>query len=65
MANAVARSFVDHTFDIKMKNSGYLSVYVEKQLEEVKARMEKSSEALPAFEKEMNIIIPIKNEHHR
>jgi len=58
VANAVANSFVQHNFDIKMKNSGYLSVFIEKQLEELKARMEKSSDALAAFEKEMNVINP-------
>lgn len=58
VANAVANSFVQHTFDIKMKNSGYLSVFIEKNLEELKARMEKSSNALAAFEREMNVINP-------
>lgn len=58
VANAVANSFVSHTFDIKMRNSGALSVYVEKQLEELKARMEKSSGELAKFEKQMNVINP-------
>jgi succinoglycan biosynthesis transport protein ExoP len=58
VANAVANSFVQHNFDIKMRNSGYLSVYVQKQLEDLKAKMERSSEALAAFEKEMNVINP-------
>jgi succinoglycan biosynthesis transport protein ExoP len=58
VANAVANSFVQHTYDIKMKNSGYLSVFIEKQLEDLKARMERSSDALAAFEKEMNVINP-------
>ena len=58
VANAVARSFVDHTFEIKMKNSGYVSLYVEKNLEELRARMEKSSDALRQFEKEMNVVDP-------
>ena len=58
VANAVANSFVQHTFDIKMKNSGYLSIFVEKQLEELRAKMEKSNDALAAFEKEMNVINP-------
>jgi capsular exopolysaccharide synthesis family protein len=58
VANAIANSFVQHTFDIKMKNSGYLSDFVEKQLEDLKAKMEKSNEALAAFEREMNVINP-------
>jgi succinoglycan biosynthesis transport protein ExoP len=58
VANAVANSFMDHNFELKVKSSGYLSVYVEKQLEELRARMEKSSNNLAAFENRMNVINP-------
>ncbi len=58
VANAVANSFLTHIAELKMKSSGVLSVYVEKQLEELRAKMEKSSEALAVFEKEMNVINP-------
>ena len=58
VANAIANSFLTHTYDIKIRNSGILTEYVEKNLEDLKAKMEKSSEALQAFEKEMNVINP-------
>ncbi len=58
VANAIANSYIEHTYDIKVKNSGVLSVYVEKQLEELRARMEKSNEALAKFERDLNIINP-------
>ena len=58
VANAVANSFVQHTFDIKVKNSGSLSDFMEKQLDDLKAKMENSSERLAQFEKEMNVINP-------
>ncbi len=58
VANAVAYSFVQHTFDIKVKNSGSLSDFMEKQLDDLRAKMERSSQALAQFEKEMNVINP-------
>jgi capsular exopolysaccharide synthesis family protein len=58
VANAIAYSFVQHTFDIKVKNSGSLSDFMEKQLDDLKAKMERSSQALARFEKEMNVINP-------
>jgi succinoglycan biosynthesis transport protein ExoP len=58
VANAIANSFVQHTFDIKVKNSGSLSDFMEKQLDDLRAKMERSSDALGQFEKEMNVINP-------
>jgi succinoglycan biosynthesis transport protein ExoP len=58
VANAIADSFVHHTFDIKMKNSGSLSEFMQKQLDDLRAKMEKSSQALGQFEKAMNVINP-------
>ena len=57
-ANAIARSYVEHTYDIRFRSSASLSVFMEKQLEELKAKMERSSEALAQFEKELNVINP-------
>ena len=58
VANAIANSFVQHTFEIRMKNSGSLSDFMEKQLGELKARMERSGMALAKFEQELNVINP-------
>jgi polysaccharide biosynthesis transport protein len=49
---------VEHTYDIRFQSSASLSTFMEKQLEELKAKMERSSEALAQFEKELNVINP-------
>jgi polysaccharide biosynthesis transport protein len=58
VANAVAESYVAHTWNIRYRASAGLSKFMEKQLEELKAKMEKSSGALAAFEREFNVINP-------
>ncbi|MGA7237272.1 MAG: polysaccharide biosynthesis tyrosine autokinase [Bryobacteraceae bacterium] len=57
-ANAIARSYVEHTYNIRFRSSASLSTFMEKQLEELRAKMERSSEALAQFEKELNVINP-------
>jgi len=58
VANAVARSYVEHTYDIRFQSSASLADFMEKQLEELKAKMEHSSAALAQFERELNVINP-------
>ena len=58
VANAIARSYVEHTYDIRFRSSASLSSFMEKQLEELKAKMENSDAALAQFEKELNVINP-------
>ncbi len=58
VANAVARSYLEHTYNIRFKSSASLSAFMEKQLEELKAKMEQSSAALVQFERELNVISP-------
>lgn len=58
VANAVAESFEEHTFDIRLKSANSLAAFMEKQLDELRAKMERSSLALAQFEKELNIINP-------
>jgi capsular exopolysaccharide synthesis family protein len=57
-ANAIASSYVRHTYDIRFNSSASLSTFMEKHLEELRAKMERSSEALAQFEKELNVINP-------
>ena len=57
-ANAIATSYVRHTYDIRFNSSASLSTFMEKHLEELRAKMERSSEALAQFEKELNVINP-------
>jgi len=58
VANAVARSYVEHTYEIRFRSSANLSTFMEKQLDELRAKMERSSAALAQFEKELNLINP-------
>ena len=58
VANAIANSYLAHTYDIRIRSSASLSAFMEKQLDELKAKMEKSSLALAQFEKELNVINP-------
>jgi capsular exopolysaccharide synthesis family protein len=58
VANAVARSYVEHTYNIRFQSSASLADFMEKQLEELKAKMEHSSAALAQFERELNVINP-------
>ena len=58
VANAVAQSYLEHTFDIRMQSSGALSSFMEKHLDQLKAKMERSSLALAKFEQELNVINP-------
>ncbi len=58
VANAVANSYIQHTYDIRVRSSMALSGFMEKQLEELKAKMERSAAALVEFERELNVINP-------
>ena len=58
VANAVASSYILHTYNIRFRSSASLSEFMEKQLEELKAKMEGSSQALANFERELNVINP-------
>jgi polysaccharide biosynthesis transport protein len=57
-ANAIAQSYIQHTFNLRFRASANLSTFMEKQLEELKAKMERSTSALSQFEKELNVINP-------
>jgi len=57
-ANAIANSYLAHTYDIRIRSSASLSTFMEKQLDELKAKMEKSGLALAQFEKDLDVINP-------
>jgi capsular exopolysaccharide synthesis family protein len=57
-ANSIANSYLAHTYDIRIRSSASLSSFMEKQLDELKAKMEKSSLALAQFEKDLDVINP-------
>jgi capsular exopolysaccharide synthesis family protein len=58
VANAIARSYLEHAYRMQIDSSISAAGFMEKQLDELKAKMEKSSEALAEFEKELNVINP-------
>ncbi|MEO8098512.1 MAG: polysaccharide biosynthesis tyrosine autokinase, partial [Acidobacteriota bacterium] len=58
VANAIAQSYLAHSYEIRYKATASLSQFMERQLEELRAKMEKSSEALGRFERELNVINP-------
>ncbi|HLH01915.1 MAG TPA: polysaccharide biosynthesis tyrosine autokinase [Bryobacteraceae bacterium] len=58
VANAIARSYLDHTFEIRLQSSTALAAFMEKQLDELRAKMERSDLALAKFEQELNVINP-------
>ncbi len=58
VANGIAQSYLEHTYDIRYRSSASLSAFMEKQLEELKAKMERSATALVQFERELNVINP-------
>jgi capsular exopolysaccharide synthesis family protein len=58
VANAIAKSYEEHIFDIRLKSANALASFMEKQLDELKAKMENSGQALAKFEQELDIINP-------
>ena len=58
VANAIGDSYLAHSYNIRYKAAAGLSGFMEKQLEELKAKMERSSAALAQFERELNVINP-------
>ncbi|HEV2485818.1 MAG TPA: polysaccharide biosynthesis tyrosine autokinase [Terracidiphilus sp.] len=58
VANAIANSYLVHAYNIRIRTSASLSSFMEKQLDELKAKMEHSNLALGQFEKDLNVINP-------
>jgi capsular exopolysaccharide synthesis family protein len=58
VCNAITNSYLAHTYNIRIRSSASLSSFMEKQLDELKAKMEKSNQALAQFEKDLDVINP-------
>lgn len=58
VANAIANSYLQHAYNLRVRSSTNLASYMEKELEELKAKMEASTERLFQFERELNVINP-------
>ena len=58
VSNGIARSYLEHSYNLRIHASASLSTFMEKQLEELRAKMERSGAALTGFERELNLINP-------
>ncbi|HEV2471970.1 MAG TPA: GumC family protein, partial [Chthonomonadales bacterium] len=58
VANAVAKSYLARTYELRIRSAASLSSFMSSQLDELKAKMEKSSLDLAQFEKDMDVINP-------
>jgi succinoglycan biosynthesis transport protein ExoP len=56
VANGIAASYLDHTYNIRTRSSVSLSRYMEKQIEELRAKMEESQAKLGQLERELNVV---------
>ena len=56
--NAIAHSYLDHSYSIRYQSSLGLSRFMERQLGELRAKMESSSAALGKFERDLNVVNP-------
>ena len=57
-SNAIAQSYLEHTYNIRVRSSASMATFMERQMEELKAKMEQSGKALVAFERDLNVINP-------
>lgn len=58
VANAIAKSYLGHVYRLQISSSMSAAGFMEKQLDELKAKMERSGQALVQFEKELNVVNP-------
>jgi polysaccharide biosynthesis transport protein len=58
VANAIANSYLLQTYDLRIRSAAGMSTFMERQLDELKAKMEQSSLALAQFEKDLDVIDP-------
>ena len=58
VANSIANSYLEHTYDVRVRSSSNLASFMERQMEELKVKMEQSGQKLLQFEKELNVINP-------
>jgi succinoglycan biosynthesis transport protein ExoP len=58
VANAVADSYIRHTFELKMASTAGSSRFMEKQIEELRTKMEKSTMAVTEYGRQMSFVNP-------
>lgn len=58
VANAVAHSYIDRVTDMRIASSMNVSGFMQKQLDDLKANMNKSAEALAAYQRQLGLPDP-------
>ena len=58
VANGIATSYIEHTYDLRIRSSQGLSTFMQHQLDELRANMESSGARLANLERELNLINP-------
>jgi capsular exopolysaccharide synthesis family protein len=58
VANAIAQSYIEKTYALRYQSSSSQAAFLEKHLDELKAKMEQSSLALAQFEKDLDVVNP-------
>jgi polysaccharide biosynthesis transport protein len=56
--NAVAKSYIEQTYNLRYRASLSLSTFMERQIAELRAKMDRSSQALTRFEQDLNMVRP-------
>jgi capsular exopolysaccharide synthesis family protein len=57
-ANAIAQSYLEHTYEIRLRGAAGVADFMERQMEELKVKMESSGQAVASIERELNVINP-------
>lgn len=58
IANGVAQSYIEHTYEIRIRSSADLSRFMSRELQGLRAKAEESSAKLAALERELNVVNP-------
>jgi capsular exopolysaccharide synthesis family protein len=58
VANDIAHSYIEHSYDIRGQDAERQAQFMARQLEDLKAKVERSSTALLQFEKELDVLNP-------
>lgn len=57
-SNAIAQSYLEHTYNIRVRSSANMATFMERQLQELREKMEESEKRLAVFERDLNVINP-------
>lgn len=58
VANAIAQSYLAHIYHIQIDSATSAATFMEKHLDELKAKMERSGQALAQFERDLKVVNP-------